>query len=488
MGIEVFLKRSFSFLALYITTIIVATPLVFILNQYIENLLLKSLVTVTFFVFLIPLILKLNIRTELSLEQLLFKESHDYRKSLYQISKALSEKLQMNELLHFIIDNFSNSLDIKQSLIFMRQNHSFLPIASAGFEQREAQNLLLKNEDPLIKQINQNKRILIEEIKVGSFEAHVIIPVFSKEELTALCCLGKRGYQYSYTTEDVEAFETFSNQLAIALDNAKAYKEIEELNFNLEKKVKQRSSQLIQAQKLASIGQLVAGIAHHINNKISPPIQASSVIKRNLDAIVKENKIKSSEELQAVYECLGIIKSDLDVVKTIVNDLLISSHQASLQFQFTDLNLNKLLKTVVRIIRMDCLDRVRLHEEYDENLPIIRGDLTRLEDVFMNLMKNSLDAIPRKGNIWIKTWQDSSSVFISFRDDGTGIAQENMDKIFDFFFTTKDVGSGTGLGLSVSYATVKEHRGDIIVTSEPNHGTEFVIQLPKMLTEKELEQ
>lgn len=252
---------------------------------------------------------------------------------------------------------------------------------------------------------------------------------------------------------------------------------VQDSTTDLEKKVRERSDQLIQAQKLASIGQLVAGIAHHINNKINPPIQGADLLKTNLTKI-KEGKVSFEKILPEMEMAVEAIEEELSVVKTIVDDLLISSHQASLTFQFAPLDLNTLLQSVVRMIRMDCLDRVQIDEDYFPALPKIKGDITHLTDVFVNLLKNALEAIPNKGHIWVKSWLENGSAFISVRDDGVGISEENRSKIFDFFFTTKEVGKGTGLGLGVGYATVKEHDGDILVNSQLGKGSEFIVRLP----------
>ncbi len=259
---------------------------------------------------------------------------------------------------------------------------------------------------------------------------------------------------------------------------------LQDLTANLEHKVQERTNQLIHAQKLASLGQLVAGIAHHINNKINPPIQGAVILEKALTKL-KNNEATLQEVMPKMQVAIDAIRNELRVVKNIIDDLLISSRQGSLVLKVAPMDVNAALQSTVRMLRTLCLERIGFHESYDEKLPTIEGDFTRLQDVFMNLLKNAIAAIPNKGNIWIETTQVDSKVSVLIKDDGVGIPKENVSKIFDFFFTTKDVGSGTGLGLSVSYATVKEHGGDILVQSSVRNGSTFTVLLPIYLKDKE---
>lgn len=491
MDIEIFLKRSLGGFVFITLSFLIGVPLIYLIDHFVFNVHVKAVTLVFLFGIIIPMFLRLKLRSELSLEQLFFKERFNYRQTLNEIGKAVGSKVQMNDLLGFIRDNLTSSMDLKNSSILLKDDNHYVPVLTHGFQEGEISLLNIDLENPLVNQLHEQRTILIKEelkqkahnnyqelIKImDQIKSEVTIPVFSKNDLIAICNIGKSGFEYSYSSEDVLALETFSSQLSVALDNARAYKEIADLNATLEQKVKERSEQLIQTQKLASLGRLVAGIAHHINNKINPPIQGAAILKKSLRRL-KDNPAAAEETLSDMEVAVEAIDEELKKVKTIVDDLLISSRQISTQYQFSPLDLNAALQSVVRVIRTECLDRVRIHEAYAEALPKIKGDLARLDDVFMNILKNALDAIPEKGNIWIKTWKENRYVCTSIRDDGIGIAEENLNKIFDFFFTTKEVGRGTGLGLSVSYATVKDHGGEIRVSSKPGEGTQFMIELP----------
>ncbi|MBI1883081.1 MAG: response regulator [Chlamydiae bacterium] len=234
--------------------------------------------------------------------------------------------------------------------------------------------------------------------------------------------------------------------------------------------------QFFQSGKLASIGVMVAGIAHHFNNKIHSPIQGVDILRNRIER-VKTGNASFEEIVPDVKEVLEIMEEELDAVRVIVQDLLVASHHGATQMNIETVDLNQILQRGVRILKAGNAARIQFHETYGTVIPI-QGDSIRLEEVFINLIKNASDAILGNGNIWIKTWQESNFIFASVRDDGVGISKEDLDKIFDLFFTTKPVGSGTGLGLSVSHATIQAHGGEIQVKSKVGEGTEFIVKLP----------
>jgi len=225
--------------------------------------------------------------------------------------------------------------------------------------------------------------------------------------------------------------------------------------------------QLLQADRLASLGQLAAGVAHEINNPLGLILGYTQLL------------LRESTAAEGMTDDLQTIEKQTRNCKKIVEDLLNFARKSGTTL--SEVKVNQALDAVIDVVRKQLeLDNILIRTRYDENLPEIAGDTEKLKQVFMNMLINARQAIGKNGEIVITTGVDpgSRSVFISFKDDGPGIAPGILDKIFDPFFTTKPTGQGTGLGLSVSYGIVEDHAGDIRVASVPGAGTEFRIRLP----------
>lgn len=237
---------------------------------------------------------------------------------------------------------------------------------------------------------------------------------------------------------------------------------------------KAMEKQLVQADKLASIGQLAAGIAHEINNPLSVILGYTQLLLRE----EKEGTEKHSD--------LKIIEKHARNCKTIVGDLLSFSRSTGTRKQLR--HVHSSIDEVLSVLQNHFeLDGIRLEKEFDAAIPPMVLDAEKIKQVFMNLLMNAKQAIGKKGVIRVKTRFDPlhSQAVIEVSDTGTGIHAEDISRIFDPFFTTKATGEGTGLGLSVSYGIVQDHGGQILVQSEPGQGATFTVVLPLNSTEGE---
>lgn len=224
--------------------------------------------------------------------------------------------------------------------------------------------------------------------------------------------------------------------------------------------------QVYQSEKLASIGRLASGLAHEINNPLNG-------IKSCLYAIEKEPENKAQTK-----EYLDLINEGVFYIENVTKKLLGFVRQ---QPQITDsLELNDLILNVYRLLEYKLKQKqVEVTLNLFDNLPPIKGDYQLIQEVVMNLFLNSYDAIEKNGKIILSTGiKDDKNVFLSVSDNGVGIKEEDLEKIFDPFYTTKEPGEGTGLGLWVSLAIIENHSGQITVNSIPNHQTTFTVTLP----------
>jgi two-component system NtrC family sensor kinase len=241
----------------------------------------------------------------------------------------------------------------------------------------------------------------------------------------------------------------------------------------LEKEMTQ--GRLIQSESLASIGQLVAGIAHELNN---PLASASSFIQTDIELINEQQDKRKID--QEVLQDLTYSLKELNKTKNIVKSILDLSRQT--QTFEESVNMNDVIEDALRVLYNSYKHlQVTIEKNFDPSIPNIEGNFSNLGQVLINMIKNALHALPDgRGRISLSTsyQHETDRISVACRDDGHGIQPEIMKDIFKPFFTTKDVGTGTGLGLYVSYEIIKKHEGDISVSSEVGKGTTFTIELP----------
>ena len=289
--------------------------------------------------------------------------------------------------------------------------------------------------------------------------------------------------------------------------------QIEAKNKKLEaalKRLEETQTQMLQSEKMASIGQLAAGVAHEINNPtgfVSSNLKTLEDYQEDIDGLIqKYRKLKeliekdgkldpSSEQVASLLEEIGEYEEEIDIdyiqedvrdlikdcregterIKKIVMDLKDFAHPGEGVMQATDVN--KGLESTLNVVYNELKYKANIIKEFGK-LPLIQAYPQQLNQVFMNILVNAAQAIEKKGEIRIKTEAVDGYVRIKISDTGCGIPKENLNKIFDPFFTTKDVGKGTGLGMNIAYGIVKKHNGTIEVESTVGKGTTFTIKLP----------
>ncbi len=292
--------------------------------------------------------------------------------------------------------------------------------------------------------------ILIFVAVIASFIARQIIRPFGRfETYTRRIAAG----DFSLITPARKYRDEFTN-LAIALNH-----------MLLE--VKNREDQLIQSRKMAAIGNLTAGIAHELNNPLNNISITTEALIDEFDDWNREEKLKM----------LNTIASQVERSGAIVANLLDFTRRDESSFE--EISINDVLNRTVKLMANEIsLNNIRLDLDLGSNLPRMMGNVHNLQQVFLNLFLNAIQAMPDGGVLSVKSHVESGSLRVDVGDTGVGIPAENLDKIFDPFFTTKEIGTGTGLGLSVSYGIIEKHHGRVTVKSEVGHGTVFSIILP----------
>lgn len=246
----------------------------------------------------------------------------------------------------------------------------------------------------------------------------------------------------------------------------KAYNELNEAH-----------EQLRTAEKLASIGQLAAGVAHEINNPLGSILIYSSMLKNTIEKASADHQTKEDVEL---------IIEEAKRCKNIVSNLLNFARQGKLNL--SNVNFAKLLNSVIKSVKKNPeYSDVNFKIETDGKGKELQADEDQLKQVLLNLINNACEAMSEVSNkiISIKLLSEEENIIVEISDNGCGISPENYSKIFTPFFTTKKIGKGTGLGLAISYGIIKMHRGDISFKSEVGKGTTFTLKLPKNLQVKQ---
>ncbi|MEA1921188.1 MAG: ATP-binding protein [Pseudomonadota bacterium] len=278
-----------------------------------------------------------------------------------------------------------------------------------------------------------------------------------------------------------ELSESFNKMVA---DLKSSRKSIELLNQTLEERVAKRGEQLaetqsklIQSEKLATVGEFAAGIAHELSNPLAGIYAFMQIFSKTINS--RSLGELSEQESRQFQENLIYVEREIKRCKSIIGNLLTFARVSEKKFVYVDINM--ILEDILSFTKANLKKGgIRLKKHFDVNLPLVNSDPNELRQVFINLLINARKALPDGGELEITTnvVAEGEAVSIGFADTGIGIEDGIRDKIFDPFFTTRKTGEGTGLGLSISYSIIQDHAGEIMVDSEVGVGSTFTVILP----------
>jgi len=401
-------------------------------------------------------------------------EREKTEQELLMTQQQLDAQIKDREIAMLHISDSVKSLQIKQSELEVKERQGYIKLLD---QQRANQELKLE-EQILMQRFYVGALILISIILFLILRSYFLNRKINRQ-------LARQNREIQYQKDKVE---TALNQLKAA------------------------QSQLVQSEKMASLGQLTAGIAHEINNPInfvSAGVDGlRSSIDRLMNVIEKYNEIEQTESLKqretlldeikqikkevhfekttsGLFKVIDAVKDGASRTVEIVNGLRNFSRTDEYIPKFA--NINKSLEGTLVIIKNEAVGKgISIVKNFDTTMPEIKCYPGKLNQVFMNIISNSIQAIQGNGIITITTKNLKDIVKISIKDTGVGMSEKVKSKIFDPFFTTKDVGNGTGLGLSISYGIIQNHKGKLMAYSTPGKGSEFVIFLPKYDFQKNL--
>ncbi|MEW5803069.1 MAG: ATP-binding protein [bacterium] len=325
---------------------------------------------------------------------------------------------------------------------------------------------------------------LCERIKSCEKTQH--IPVIL---LTAKAAVEDRIAGLQFGADDYLAKPFNAKELMAVVDSLLTKKKLQaqlsKTNQELKKalhELKETEAELVHTAKLASVGQLAAGVAHEIHNPASAIDNCFQIITKKVEK-AKSSGATFDEVYPDLAKPLALGKASLSRIQYIVDSLLGFSRKNREGFNYVDIHTG--IDNTLSLLEHQCKGMIQIHKEFGQ-IEKVEVDLQQINQVFMNLLSNAIHAIETKrgkgedcGNIWISTGISGENVIVKIKDDGIGISKDNLVKIFDPFFTTKELGKGTGLGLNISYRIMKNHNGSIEVESKENEGTAFVLKIPR---------
>jgi len=298
----------------------------------------------------------------------------------------------------------------------------------------------------------------------------IIVPVYHLNQMLGVLVI--LSHQKRELNDELDILESIAAQLGNAIIQAQLYekdvKTVAELQTTL-KELKDTQVQLINSEKMASLGQLIAGVAHEINTPLASISSNNAIISKLIKKLDNEEMIQVLNEMNALdHEAVTRISNMVKSLKKFVR-----LDEADLQ----DADINKELDLTLDLIRHETKNRIEIIRNYGE-LPLIKCYPNMLNQVFMNILINACQSIDKSGQITITTEFKENNLTVKIKDNGKGISADKIDKIFTAGYTTKGVGVGTGLGLAISDKIIRKHKGEITVSSTIGLGSEFTITIP----------
>ncbi|MDO9515914.1 MAG: ATP-binding protein [Syntrophales bacterium] len=487
---------------------------VYALALYLSNILFMGygnthpfVMSFVFAILVIALFNPARIKVQRLVDRVFFRGRYDYRETLRKMSGAMASFLRVEEITGFLLESIPSALKTSGMCVAVyRKETESLELYFTMRERLEKNRKTSMRDSRAIASFFEGYRETLGRSAAGRIDipddqkkisglfdttgAAILIPMISRDKLTGIMALGEKRSGELFVHEDIELLETLASQGAIAIENAWNYERIEEMNIKLEEKVKKRTKdlaaaleekertqqQLIRSESLASIGQLVAGTAHELNN---PLASSSSLIQICAETIGEWKGVQETDRVELIEDLKFSIK-ELDRAADIVKSLLGLSRQT--QTYVEQVNVNTLVDDALRVLFNRYKNsEITIEKEMGEDLPEIRGNFANLGQVAINIINNAIQAQPDgKGTRTLETRyeEDTDIVRIECRDTGRGMSPEESRDAFKPFFTTKKPGEGTGLGLYIAHEIVKKHGGNIAIQSKEGRGTVVSVELP----------
>jgi len=532
LNIEIIVKRTLVFAGLFSVLMMVVGTVTALTQSYIGQLFGMGRMTSSILSILLTMVLfdptrKLLINLT---DKFLFQKKYDYHKLLKDASRGMSNIESLEHLLGLVVHFVTMKMRVKNAAVLMREGTSdqYQLVYQRGIDKKFL-TLTLYQNDPLIHYLETHKEAVdIERIKeqveaasykrdqsekaydyeairerMNQLQASCCVPSFLGRELRNILMLGEKKSGEYYSNEDLNLLYTLAQESSIAIENARLYDEalrktieLERINEQLErsktllikalqeaeganKQLQDTQAQLIHEQKMATLGRLAASVGHEVNNPLT-------ILSMNVSRVILKYRKNQDMKVTEILDVFDKMEKNIERIKAVVNTLT-GLLKKSEKGKFEPLSLKLILEETLPLVQfqtyLDNLPGTEVEFNVPGNVPLIRGDLERLQEVFLNLFINAYHAMAGKryrkiGVLAEIDPKDPNMVAIHFKDNGSGMTEEIMKNVFNYGFTTKPPGKGSGLGLYMCKYIIELHGGTITVASKVGEGTTFTLTLP----------
>jgi signal transduction histidine kinase/ActR/RegA family two-component response regulator len=408
--------------------------------------------------------------------------------TLSEMTELVSRIPDINEVLQLVLKRTMAAVNAKiGSIMILDDESQTLRIAAAqGLDDSVISNTTIRvGEEIAGKVVQTGEPVLVENLEKDArfhkandpkyeTSSFISMPLRAHWRILGVLNLAKKGDKRAFSESDMNFLTTLLGHIGFALHNARLLQQAKDSAIRLQQAYNQQSQQLdqarqqvIQSDKLSALGQLIAGVAHELNNPLTTVIGRAEIM------------LGQTEDEKTVRNLEQILTQGQRAAK-IVKNLLSFARETSPEKQLSDIN--KILNNVLEIMEYDFrVSNIEVKAQLDPELPQTMADANQMQQVFVNIVNNAQQAMKEKdkpGGLTVRTTHHADRLRVEFTDTGPGIPLDQQEHILEPFYTTKSESKGTGLGLSISYGIVKAHGGNIEFRSSEGEGSTFVVDLP----------
>ena len=491
MDIETVIHKTILWMITSSAIIVPVAVFFYVYERYVKTNWFASIATACFLFLVFGFYLK---RIQPKIDHFFKRRELDLQQTLFRFNDNLVHLKDLNELSRYLVNTIRETLYVDQVDVFLRTGRSPELHQINSSSQKKA---AIEREDSFIRWLGEKDTLVVGEYldldpkyhwirdKAKAFfqglGIKICVPLVLDRELIGLIALGRKTNLKSFRYSEVVFLSELRRAVTLAVSNSLRLIEMQEnlrrWNEELEEKVKQMTrelaemqGQLIQAEKLATIGTLAGGVAHEINNPLTAVLTNAQILKMTA----------GKDDLESV----SLIEEGAKRCQAIIQKLMKYARKSPGVESLERVDINKVIKNAVALLEYQLKqENIELVSEESASQATVLGNSVELEQVVTNLILNAKDAVQlanRQGRIEVKTSVENGTVGFLVKDNGCGISKEHLSKIFDPFFTTKDIGKGTGLGLAITYGIVKKYNGKIDVSSQAGTGTVFTVTFPSV--------